>query len=192
MKTPALAVLLLPLAGCISLSAEPPASLLTLSSAMPVAAGQPQQTAPGRTISIAVPSVPAEVATLRVPVRSSATTVAYLKDAQWIEPVNRQFARLLADAVTARTGRVVVSDRQPGVDIDASLAGELRSFGVDAATGAVVVTYDAVLIRAPGAPLEKRRFEARLPVGLVQVGPVGTALNQAANRVAGDVADWVK
>ena len=191
MKTLALPALLLPLAGCISFGAKPPPSLLTLTSATAIAVGQAQRAPGAPTISIATPGVPQEIATLRVPVRSSATTLAFLKDAQWVEPVNRQFARLLADAVTTRSGRVVVSDRQFGVEIGASLSGDLRQFGVDAATGEAVVTYDAVLIRAAGTPLEKRRFEARVPAGLVEVGPVGIALNQAANQVAGEVADWV-
>jgi cholesterol transport system auxiliary component len=182
---------LLLLSGCISFTAKPPASLLTLRADASVPVGQPQRVPGAPTIQIAAPSVPQEIATLRVPVRSSATTLAYLKDAQWVEPVNRQFQRLLADTVTARTNRVVVGDRQFGIDVGASLGGELRSFGVDAASGEVVVTYDAVLIRAAGSPLETRRFEARLPAGLIEAAPVGLALNQAANQVAGEVAAWV-
>lgn len=191
MKTLALTALLLPLAGCISLSPKPPASLLTLTSATAIPVGQPQRAPGSATIAIAVPSVPQELATLRVPVRSSATTVAYLKDARWIEPINRQFARLLADTVTTRVGRIVVGDRQIGVEIGANLSGELRSFGVDAATGEAVVTFDGILTRASGTPLEKRRFEARVPTTLVEAEPVGAALNQAANQVAGEVAEWV-
>jgi cholesterol transport system auxiliary component len=188
LATPALLLLL---AGCISFSPKPPPSLLTLRSTAEPGVGTSERTAGAPTIQITSPSVPQEIATLRVPVRSSATTVAYLKDAQWVEPVNRQFQRLLSDTLTARTNRVVVSDRQFGVEVGASLGGELRAFGVDAATGEAVVTYDATLIRGAGAPLEKRRFEARLAVPLVEVGPVGVALNEAANRVAGDVAEWV-
>jgi cholesterol transport system auxiliary component len=191
MKKLALAAIVLPLAGCISFSPKPPASLLTLTPASAIAVGQPQRAPGNPTISIAVPSVPQEVATLRVPVRATPTTIAYVKDARWVEPVNRQFARLLADTVTTRAGRVVVSDRQAGVEIGASLGGELRSFGVDAASGQVVVTYDAVLIRAAGTPLEKRRFEARVPATAIEAVAVGAALNQAANQVAVEVADWV-
>lgn len=185
-----LALLALPLAGCISFGAKPPPSLLTLQGAAAVAPGTTQSAAAAGTITVAVPSVPQEIATLRVPVRATDTTVAYLKDAQWVEPPNRLFARLLADAVTARTGRVVVGSRmmaEPG----ATMSGELRSFGVDAGDGSAVVTFDAALVRASGAALEKRRFEARVPVAAVEAGAVGIALNQAANQVAGEVADWV-
>ncbi len=191
MKAPALAFLLpLPLAGCISFGAKPPPSLLTLTSATPVAAGTAQATPGANSITIAVPSVPQEIATLRVPVRATPTTVAYLKDAQWVEPPNRQFARLLSDAVTTRTGRVVVGNRMFG-EPGATMTGELRSFGVDAPSSSVLVTFDAALFRASGSPLEKRRFEASVAVAAVTTGEVGVALNQAANQVAGEVADWV-
>lgn len=183
--------LLLPLAGCISLGAKPPPSLLTLQAASAVAVGEVQRAPGSPTVTIGLPSVPQELATLRLPVRSTATTVAYLKDAQWVEPVNRQFARLLSDTVTTRVGRVVISSTVFGTDPGATLTGDLRRFGVEAATNEAVVTYDATLIRSAGAPLEKRRFEARVPAGVIEPVAVGTALNQAANQVAGEVADWV-
>lgn len=190
MKTPAIVLLALPLSACLSFGAKPPPSLLTLSAATPVAAGASQSAPGANTITIATPTVPQEIATLRVPVRSSPTTVAYLKDAQWVEAPQRQFARLLGDAVTTRTGRVVVGTRlfgEPG----ATMTGDLRSFGVDATTSEAVVTFDAALVRQSGSPLQKRRFEARVPVAVVEPNAVGIALNQAANQVAGEVADWV-
>ncbi|URW75321.1 ABC-type transport auxiliary lipoprotein family protein [Sphingomonas donggukensis] len=184
------AAVALPLSGCISFGAKPPPSLLTLSSATPIAAGTTQRAPGAGTITIAVPTVPQEIASLRVPVRATDTSVAYLKDAQWVEPPNRLFARLLSDAVTARTGRVVIGSRMMG-DPGATLNGELRSFGVDAATSSAVVTFDAAIIRTSGGALEKRRFEARVPVAAVLPNAVGVALNQGANQVAAEVADWV-
>ena len=180
----------LALAGCISFGAKPPPSLLTLSPTTPIAAGNTQAAPGANTITIAVPTVPQEIATLRVPVRSTATTVAYLKDAQWVEAPNRLFARLVSDAVTTRTGRVVVGNRMFG-EPGATMSGELRSFGVDATANTAVVTFDAALVRQSGSPLEKRRFEATVPLTTVTPVEVGTALNQAANQVAGEVADWV-
>ena len=191
MKTPILAILLtLPLAGCISFGAKPPPSLLTLTAATPIAAGTTQAAPGAGTITIATPTVPQEISSLRVPVHATPTTIAYLKDAQWVEAPNQLFARLLSDAVTTRTGRIVVGDRMFG-EPGATMAGELRHFGVDAPTSSVIVTFDATLIRDSGRPLEKRRFEARVPVTAVLPNEVGLALNQAANQVAGDVADWV-
>ncbi|WBH15730.1 ABC-type transport auxiliary lipoprotein family protein [Sphingomonas radiodurans] len=181
----------LPLAGCISFGDKPPASLLSLTATEQVAVGQAQSSAGARTISIQVPVVPQALANNRVPVQASATDIAYVKDALWVEPPARLFARLLSDTVSARTGRVALSGAQSLADPGARLSGELRMFGVDAASSSAVVTYDAALVRDEGSALEKRRFEARVPVSLIEPAPVGVALNEAANKVAGEVADWV-
>ncbi len=191
MKKLLIGLVALPLAGCISFGAKPPEALLSLSATEQVPVGQAQSSAGARTITIQVPNVPQALATNRVPVQASATDIAYVKDAPWVEPPARQFARLLSDTVTARTGRVVMSGAQSLADPGARLAGELRMFGVDASAREAVVTYDAALVRDEGGALEKRRFEARVPVSAIETGPVGVALNQAANQVAGEVADWV-
>ena len=39
--------------------------------------------------------------------------------------------------------------------------------------------------------IEKRRFEARVPVATIEANGSAAAINQAANQVAGEVADWV-
>lgn len=192
MTRPALLLLAaLPLAGCISFGAKPPASLLSISSAVSIPAGQTQSSATAPTITILLPGASQALAGVRVPVQSSQTTIAYVVGAQWVEPPNRMFARLLSDTVPARTGRIVLSSAQSFSDPGAVLSGELRNFGVDAGTNEAVVTFDASLIRVTGKVVEKRRFEARVPVTAVEAGAVGVGLDQAANQVAGEVADWV-
>lgn len=191
MKKLAIALLVLPLAGCLSFGAEPPKSLLSLTADQQVAVGQPQSSASARTVTIQVPATPQALATTRVPVQSGAVDVAYLKETSWVEPPARLFARLMSDTIAARTGRVVLGSTQSLVDPGARLSGELRMFGVDATTRSAVVTFDAALVRDEGGPLEKRRFEARVPVAAIEPAPVGAALNQAANRVAAEVADWI-
>ncbi len=197
---PAALALSVTLSGCIKFGAEPPPSLLTLTATAAVAVGQTSSSASARTITITVPVVPQELAVARLPVRASDTSVAYLKDAQWVEAPNRLFARVLSDTITNRTGRVVLSLRQSLSDPGARLGGELRDFGIDAATSEAVVTYDATLARdrpaaAGGAraaqTFEKRRFEARVPIAAIEPAAAGIALNAAANQVAGEVADWV-
>lgn len=188
-----LSLLALPLllSGCISFGSKPPPQLLTLQPAVTIPAGQVQSTGAAATITIGVPAVPQELAAPRVPVHRGGVAIAYVKDAVWVEAPPRLFARLLADTVTARTGRVVLSTRQSQIDPGAQLTGELRMFGVDEATGEAVVIYDAVLQRGEAPVFEKQRFEARVPVGQIEATPVAAALSQAANQVAGQVADWV-
>lgn len=188
------------LGGCIRFGAEPPPSLLTLTSSTAVAVGQTASSATAKSITITTPLVAQELAVTRVPVRSDATNIAYLKDAVWVEPPSRLFARLLGDTITARTGRVALTLRQSLSDPGARLGGELRQFGIDAATSEAVVTYDATLVRdrpagasgtRPPREFETRRFEARVPVAEITPAAAGVALNTAANQVAGEVADWV-
>jgi len=192
MKKLALAMLALPLSGCISFAPKPPPSMLMLRSDAQVPIAQTQNSGAAATITINVPSVTQEIATARVPVRASDTSVAYLKNGQWVEAPQRLFARLLVDTVTARTGRVVLSTRQSMLDPGAELTGELRDFGLDAGTHQAVVVFDATLLRGKGVPaFEKRRFEARVPVAAIDAASAGPALSQAANQVAGQVADWI-
>ena len=181
----------LPLAACISFGAKPPPSLLTLTATSALPVGQEQNSASARSITVDVPIAPATLATARVPVQSTATTVAYIPDAQWSEPPARLFARLMADTVTARTGRVVLSTVQAIGDPSAQLGGELRTFGLDATTRQATVRFDAALRRTGEATIEKRRFEASVPVAAIDSASAGTALNDAANQVAVQVADWV-
>ncbi|HEX8383135.1 MAG TPA: ABC-type transport auxiliary lipoprotein family protein [Sphingomonas sp.] len=187
------AILLLaaPLAGCISFGAAPPPSLLTIETTATVPVGPVQRATGTGAVTVAVPSVPQALATARVPVRATPTTIAYVKDAQWAEPPARLFARLLADTITAGTGRLVLSTAQSAVDPGARLSGEIRRFDLDATTREAVVTFDASLIRGDATQVEKRRFEARVPVTAIDAANAGSALGDAANRVATQVAEWV-
>ncbi|MBW4330053.1 membrane integrity-associated transporter subunit PqiC [Stakelama sp. CBK3Z-3] len=190
MKTlPAIAAAAL-LAGCVSFGSKPPPSLLVLDSSAAVTVGDTQSSATSPTIAVATPLASQEIAVQRVPVRSSDTSIAYVKDAQWVEPPANLFARLLGDTIAARTGRVVLGG-QAAINPGAMLAGNLRNFTIDAATMEAVVTYDASLIRGDTQTVETRRFEARVPVSAIASDSVGPALNQAANQVATQVADWV-
>lgn len=191
MKKIAIVLSALPLAACISFGAEPPPSLLTLNPAATVPIGPAQNSDAAQSITIRVPSTPQELAVERVPVRATDTSIAYVKDAQWVEPPARLFARLLSDTVTARTGRIVLTGRQSNVDPGALLSGELRNFGLDAATSEAIVTYDGALLRQGASTFEKRRFEARVPVTAIDAANAAVSLNQAANQVAGEVSDWV-
>lgn len=201
MKTLPLALALpLILGGCIRFGAEAPPSLLTLTSEAPIAVGETASSATAKSISVAALNVPQELAVARVPVRSNVTNIAYLKDAHWVEPPSRLFGRLLSDTVSARTGRVVLSLRQSMSDPGARLGGDLRAFGIDAQTNEAVVTFDATLVRDRPAEVsgvrvpqvfERRRFEVRVPVAVIDAASAGTALNRAANQVAIQVSDWV-
>lgn len=185
-------LLALPLAGCISFGASPPPSLLTLESRASVPVGEVRRVEGAGAVTILSFAVPQALATPRVPVQATPTSIAYVPDAQWAEPPARLFAKLVGDTVAARTGRVVFQTGQTVADPGARLGGELRAFGLDATTREGVVTFDAQLVRGEGQAVEKRRFEARVGLaGEIDATTAAASLNDAANRVATEVAEWV-
>lgn len=185
-------LLALPLAGCISFGAEPPASLLTLETRADLPVGEVRRAAPGTAVAVTSFTTPQSLSSTRVPVQATPTTIAYVPEAQWSEPPARLFARLIGDTIAARTGRVVAANGQLIADPGATLGGELRRFGLDATTREAVVTFDAQITRGEGQAVEKRRFEARVPIGgEIEAQSAGLLLNDAANQVAVQVADWI-
>jgi cholesterol transport system auxiliary component len=196
MKPLLISGLALSLSGCVSFGAKPPPTLLTITSGISIAAGDARMAGAGEAITIAVPQVPQAIAGNRIAVSDGATEIAYIKNAQWVEPPARLFQRLLVETVAAKTGKVVVDPRQFAVAPAVQLSGQIKSFGVTVAfsgatTGEAVVIYDGAMSRDRGAHVMTRRFEARFPVSKIESAPAGAALNRAANKVALEVAAWV-
>ena len=178
------------LAGCISLGGKPPASLLVLT---PASMAQPDAgtaVAAGGAITVSIPIAPQELLTTRVPVHNGATTLSYVKGAQWVDQPARLFRDLLAQTVAARTGRPVLDPRQSHLATGPRIGGRLTLFGIDAGQRKAVVRFEAVLERTPGT-LETRLFEASAPVATIDAANAGAALDQAANQAATDIADWI-
>lgn len=182
---------LLPLAGCISFGPKPPPFLMNLTSAQMTAADQPRSAGPGEAVTVYTPSVPAELATVRVPVRNGATTLTYLVGSQWSDAPAKLFQQLLSSTIAARTGLVVLNPRQATIDPGVRLTGDLDRFGLDASAMQVEVSYDAIRQNRDGTRVDNRRFAARVPVTAAEPHAVATALDQAANQVAAEVADWI-
>ena len=115
------------------------------------------------------------------------------RQASWAEQPNRQFQRLLADTL-AGAGVAVLDTRSGGVAPARTLTGHLREFGLDVRGAPVVrVRYDAQLAGPRGAgTVALRSFVAEEKVTSQQPAVIAAALNRAANRLAGEVAAWVK
>ena len=178
------------LGGCISFGGEPPESLLTLTPTATAPAGAGGSSTAGSALVMTEFEAPSALDVTRVPVQVSDTELAYLKDAVWVEKPARLFRRLIAETIRTRSNRVVVDGDDPGVLADNRLSGTLRQFGYDARTGSVVVVFDAVR-PGEGSAVTTRRFQAVVPGVAADVASVGPALNQAANDVAVQVAEWI-
>jgi cholesterol transport system auxiliary component len=188
-KAASLAALLL-LGGCLSFGPKVPDQLISLTPASSAPAGA---TATGRMTEALVvldPDTDQRIDVQRVPVQVNDSTVAYLKDAVWVERPARQFRRLLAETIRAKSGRLVVEGEDAEVGGKVLLSGRLLDMGYDARSQAVVVRYDALREDGEGT-VQSRRFEAVVPGVAASAAAVAPALNQAANDVAAQVAEWV-
>lgn len=196
MKRLALTAVLL-LAGCgplvqIGGNDKAPDALLMLRSEAP-AADRTRTVDVSRTFNVVVPTVPGPLQTLRLPVMTRDTELAYLTGATWAEQPNKQFARVLADTIASR-GVAVLGPRTAAVGATNKIVGQLVEFGLDARQPAqlkVVLRFDAVLTGDGGKTIGLRRFDQSIPVASQDPGQVAEALNRAANAAAVEVADWV-
>lgn len=185
----ALAILSL-LSGCISFGAEPPERLLTLTSAASIPAGAATEGEASAAIAVQVPSVSQRLNVTRIPVITSDSSLAYLVDAFWVDKPAQLFRNVLAETIRAKGNRLVASSGELEYVAQTQLSGQLSAMDYDAAAGSVVVRYDAVL-RLPDGRILTRRFEETVSGVLPEATAVGAAMNDAANTVADQVAEWV-
>lgn len=191
-KSVAVAVTLaLLLGGCALMGGgKTPASLVTLSSTAPDPGPIARNSAAGESITIDVPVVAKEIRTTRVAAQTGTTTVAYIKDLTLVDTPDRLFRDLVAETVLRTTNRVVLDSDQATLDPGMVVTGRLTNFGYEAGQGNVLVRYDAAMAAKGGAGVQTRRFEARVPADGT-AATVGPALNDAANQVAAEVAQWI-
>lgn len=178
------------LSGCLSLGGKVPESLLSLTPNATVAAGTTISGDVAQAIAVEEPATPAKLANTRVPVQMDDTQIAYVKDAVWVDKPSRLFRRLLGETIRAKGNRLVIDNDDAALTPKNQLRGTLVDFGYDARSSSVVVTFDAVR-DVNGTNVTTKRFTATVPGVVAEAAPVGAALNQAANDVAGQVADWV-
>jgi cholesterol transport system auxiliary component len=194
-RTGSAIVLAAALAGCslgglLGGGGKPPPTLQTLTPEAPEPGAIARSAGAGQAVTIALPAIPKELRSNRVPVQITPTDVQYVTNLQWVDTPDKLFQALLAETVRRTTARVVLDPGQTTLDPGLVVSGALQRFGYDAATGQAVVTYDAALSTAGGSQVQTRRFTATAPAD--GTGPsVGPALNRAANQVALDVAKWI-
>lgn len=170
-----------------------PAALMTLrATAAPVANTVAYDRT--RAVLVQVPAATGALQTLRLPVITTDTQLAYLTGATWAEQPNRQLQRVLADTLEAN-GIPTLDPRAAPLAPGRSLEGTLIECSLDVRNPGhvvVLVRYDAALATNSKGPVALRRFDASEPVVSQSPADVAVALNTAANRLAGDVAGWIK
>lgn len=184
----AAATALLALSAC-GLGGKAPDLLLNLTPATAPSANAGTSGPMENAVTVVRPNVPQALDTTRIPVTTGETSLAYIKDAFWVDTPDNLFRHLLSETIAARTGRPVLDPLQFNVSPGLRLTGQLHAFGLDATAMQTVVVYEAAL--SQGQTVRTRRFEARVAAGAADRNSVAPALNQAANQVAAEVADWI-
>ena len=185
--------LALAVSGCAGLlggGGKPPPYLFTLTADAPDPETVVRSAGAGQAVTIAVPVVPKELNSVRVPVQVSPTVVQYVPSLQWVDTPDHLFKNLVAETVRRTTRRVVLDAGETTLDPGVVVTGQLQRFGYDAQTGQAVVEYDAALSTAGSTQVQTRRFTATAPADGTST-TVGPALNRAANEVAHQVAQWI-
>ncbi len=192
LRVSAVAAVALSLSACALLGGgpKPPPTLLTLTPSAAAPESLVRSANAGETVTIELPVIPKELRSVRVPAQVGPTAVAYIKDLQWVDTPDRLFQDLLSETLLRTTSRVVIDPKQAALDPGLVVSGQLSRFGYEAGEGGVLVRYDAAMSAAGGTRVETRRFEARAPADGTAAS-VGPALNQAANEVALQVAQWI-
>lgn len=180
------------LGGCLGGlgGGKPPATLIALTSNQAPAAGTGATGNQDEALLVLEPDVDRKLAVLKVPVRVSGSSIAYLADAAWVERPARQFRSLLAETLRASGKRLVLEDDGTAGPAALRLGGRLVDMGYDAAEQAVIVRFEAVR-SARGGAVETRRFESVVRGVSAKPESIAPALNRAANAVAADVAAWI-
>ena len=178
------------LGGMLGGGGKAPTTLVTLTPEAAEPATLMRSAAAGQAVTVMIPTVPKELAAVRVPVQVNYVDVQYVTNVQLVDTPDRLFQRLLSETIRRTTNRVVLDPNQASLDPGLVVTGMLQRFGYDAGSGQVIVTYDASLSIAGGNRVETRRFTASAPADGT-AATVPAALNRAANQVALDVAKWV-
>lgn len=184
------ATLALALAGCLSLGPKVPDQLINFTAREVATPGKSSAGAVTDAIFVFEPEVEDRLDVNRLPVQIDATSVAYLKDATYVDRPARLFQHLVAETLRARHGGLVVEGDDPGIKVRTRLYGRLVEAGYDARTSSVVFTYDAVAV-GPDGTMRQRRFGSTIPGITAEVAAVAPAMNEAANNVAGEVSGWL-
>jgi cholesterol transport system auxiliary component len=137
-----------------------------------------------------MPVIGKALRTNRIAVEVGPTQVQYVKNVVLVDMPDRLFQQLLEETIRRTTGRIVLDPHQSTLDPGVLITGELQRFGYDSMSGQVVVQYDAAMAGQGGANVESRRFTAMVPADGT-AATVPNALNDAANQVATQVAQWI-
>lgn len=129
----------------------------------------------------------------RVIIRDSSGALSFLGGAQWADRVPKLVQVRLIQ--TFENGSRLGSVARPGDRItpEVQLLTDIRSFNIDAASGAAVVEITAKLVGDRTGDIRRARlFSARVPAGAVDGAGAAQALDRALSQVLVEIVRWAR
>ncbi|CAN7585374.1 ABC-type transport auxiliary lipoprotein family protein [Bosea sp. LjRoot90] len=146
----------------------------------------------GGVLIVAEPSTVQALDSDRLIVKDSAGSLSFLGGAQWADRVPKLVQTRLIQ--TFENGSRLAAVGRPGERIvpDLQLNTDIRSFNIDAASGAAVVEITAKLVGDRSGKVQRAKlFSARVPAGADGAG-AAQALDQALSQVLIQIARWAR
>lgn len=129
----------------------------------------------------------------RIIVKDSAGALSFLGGGQWADRVPRLVQTRLIQ--TFENGSRLGSVARPGERIvpDLQLNTDIRSFNIDAASGAAVVEITAKLVGDRTGKVQRARlFQARVPASASDGPAAAQALDRALSQVLIEIVRWAR
>jgi cholesterol transport system auxiliary component len=146
------------------------------------------------TLRVDTPQAGRALDSSRIAVIPEGNVITVYQGARWSDRAPRLLRDRLIDAFRASSRYAAVSSDDANFQADLELAGDLRAFQAEYATGTpvVVIRYDAQLVQPHSQKvLATRQFEIHQAVAGKAVPQVVVAFGQAADALAAQVVDWV-
>lgn len=169
------------LAGC---SGSTPLETFDLS--VPPGSGRPAPRA--RQVVVAEPVALQALESDRIVVRSQEGTISFVGGVQWADRLPRLLQSRMVQAFE-NNGRAVGRSGN-GVAADVVLQSDIRFFGVSAGEGALVELSAKLVDGENGRILSARVFRASTPLAGVSGPAAAAGLDQAMQRVLGEIVRW--
>ncbi len=145
------------------------------------------------TLVVAEPTTVQALDSDRVIVKDSTGALSFLGGAQWADRVPKLVQVRLIQ--TFENGSRLGSVARPGDRItpEVQLITDIRSFNIDAGSGAAVVEITAKLVGDRTGDIRRARlFSARVPAGAVDGAGAAQALDRALSQVLIEIVRWAR
>ncbi len=147
----------------------------------------------GATLAVARPTTVQAFDSDRVIVKDSSGALSFVGGAQWADTVPALVQTRLIQTFE-NAGRIAsVASPDQRVTPTAQLLTDIRSFNIDAASGAAVVEITAKIVGDASGKIQRAKlFTARIPAGAIDGAGATQALNAALSQVLIEIVRWAR